>query len=772
MKNDMRGKQKKQKKELIIILVSVFSVLLMILLCVLLISGKGKKNGRERGFFTTTGTEETDTDNTTESTESTQSTGTAEDTDIDAFEFHPDEIPESDPYLTDNSIEEDAATKAVYANDILVVCFSGDISVDEKKTIMKKYGLSVAGQNDMVDEVYLRVEKGNLSSLKTLSSEIEKEKGVELCEPEYFFETVDDEYTPTDPWSDSGKKEEWDETEPAGNNWYMEAIEARGAWEYKDELARIMVGVLDDGMYQEHEDLKGRVVCLTEPEIKGNESPGVTCHATHVTGIIAANENEFGMCGVAGNSDILYLSFSSEIRDEALGDAVSGVNNSNTAMGNRVCYLVTNGAKIINCSFGFRGPETDSKGDIEKRRIDYDGISKRISRQLAKLRERGYDFLIVQSAGNGANNGKGIDACYNGYFSSVTRENCFEGTLGKDDILDRIIIVGASECTRKNEGTGSYYEMTEWSNAGTAVDICAPGQRIWSTVYGDKKYQNKDGTSMSAPIVSGVCSLVWGADPGLSGAEVKKIVCDSKNSIYKVRDNKTSANTQGEYCMVNAKLSVEEALRRVDPDRFRGADNKERYRKLMELIYEYSELEETAYGGSEESGKAYERLTELREECERQNITIWNGGLSSDGDSYEFRDITGDGMDELLIFRDNDFINAIYSEENGAYKTIFAIPYPGMGMVEQNSGDFHIYDDGGADLLCKVKNDRMQTHVAYNTTPDYEIDDTAEFYKTTYDENGEKLETIQISREEYIRETEKINQDMKEQNGIPLSEFF
>ena len=78
--------------------------------------------------------------------------------------FHPDEIPESDPYLTDNSIEEDAATKAVYANDILVVCFSGDISVDEKKTIMKKYGLSVAGQNDMVDEAYLRVEKGNLYS--------------------------------------------------------------------------------------------------------------------------------------------------------------------------------------------------------------------------------------------------------------------------------------------------------------------------------------------------------------------------------------------------------------------------------------------------------------------------------------------------------------------------------------------------------------------------------------------------------------------------------
>ena len=76
------------------------------------------------------------------------------------------------------------------------------------------------------------------------------------------------------------------------------------------------------------------------------------------------------------------------------------------------------------------------------------------------------------------------------------------------------------------------------------------------------------GTSMSAPIVTAVASLVWSVNPGFSGTEVKEIVCTSTDSLAEINTSVPYMYDDLElmdYPMVNAKLSVEEAVRRTYP---------------------------------------------------------------------------------------------------------------------------------------------------------------------------------------------------------------
>lgn len=104
------------------------------------------------------------------------------------------------------------------------------------------------------------------------------------------------------------------------------------------------------------------------------------------------------------------------------------------------------------------------------------------------------------------------------------------------------------------------------SNGGERIDLAAPGFGIYSTIASAPKYGMKDGTSMAAPMVTGVAGLVWSINPNFTGAQVRNIVCNSFDPDVWVSNNSdsntTSPNSNG-YRMVNAKLAVEEAMRQT-----------------------------------------------------------------------------------------------------------------------------------------------------------------------------------------------------------------
>ncbi|MGN6639487.1 MAG: S8 family serine peptidase [Mucilaginibacter sp.] len=68
-----------------------------------------------------------------------------------------------------------------------------------------------------------------------------------------------------------------------------------------------------------------------------------------------------------------------------------------------------------------------------------------------------------------------------------------------------------------------------YSNYGRIVDLFAPGSDILSTVPGNS-YDYKSGSSMSAPVVTGVAALLLSYFPDLTTQEVKTILL---RSVYK-----------------------------------------------------------------------------------------------------------------------------------------------------------------------------------------------------------------------------------------------
>jgi cell wall-associated protease len=223
---------------------------------------------------------------------------------------------------------------------------------------------------------------------------------------------------------------------------------------------------------------------------------GTPEHGTHVSGIIAAvRNNGLGMDGVADNVRILL------VRTTPEGDE----HDKDVAMGIR--YAVDNGAKIINMSFG--------KSLSPNKPLVDAAVKYAISR----------DVLLVHGAGNSSRNIDGHDSYPCPQF------------LFTDSIAPNWITVGAS--TENGEAAS-------FSNYGKkAVDVFAPGTTIYSTYPGGNKYESIDGTSMAAPVVSGLAALLRSYFPKLSAGEVKSLI--EKSVIVPSNDTPTPGGKERVY---------------------------------------------------------------------------------------------------------------------------------------------------------------------------------------------------------------------------------
>ncbi len=185
-------------------------------------------------------------------------------------------------------------------------------------------------------------------------------------------------------------------------------------------------------------------------------------HGTHVTGIIAAQgDNGVGVAGVNWNARILPVRV----------NGGSGVSTSNAIAG--IQYAVAQGAKVINASWG-----------------DYvdDPALKDAIRFAGE-----YGTVFVAAAGNQSNNNDNVQHAY--YPASYDLPN---------------LISVASVDSNGN--------LSGFSNFGqNSVDLAAPGEGILST-WPAGGYAIMSGTSMAAPYVTGVVSLLAGLYPTESAA--------------------------------------------------------------------------------------------------------------------------------------------------------------------------------------------------------------------------------------------------------------
>ena len=207
-------------------------------------------------------------------------------------------------------------------------------------------------------------------------------------------------------------------------------------------------------------------------------------HGTHVSGIIAAQRNNGkGIDGIDDNVRIMM------IRAVPNGDE----HDKDIALAIR--YAVDNGARVINMSFGKNLSPQKSWVDSAVRYAESKGV------------------LLVHAAGNDAADVDTTDNFPNRHFRH------------SDYIASNWITVGASSDPQAEPGFGSY--TASFSNYGKPeVDVFAPGTRIYSTLPGDSsrptgKYENLQGTSMAAPVVTGVAALLLEYYPNLTPQQLK-----------------------------------------------------------------------------------------------------------------------------------------------------------------------------------------------------------------------------------------------------------
>jgi len=259
------------------------------------------------------------------------------------------------------------------------------------------------------------------------------------------------------------------------NQLYDHDIDAPEGWNVHAGTGSVTIAVIDTGADMDHPDLAANIVPGWD-FVNGDGNPDddhYGSHGTHVAGIAAAiGNNGQGIAGVSWGAKIMPL--------KVLSASGSG---SSYDVAQAIYYAVNNGARVINMSLGATGSAWPCNWTYVEDALNY-AVSNGV--------------LMVVAAGNDGQYGVNCPGAY-----------------------DQVMAVGATT----SSDTRAYY-----SNYGPRLDIAAPGDSIYSTLYGGS-YGYKSGTSMATPHVAGLSALIWSLAPSLTDQEVRSIIESTANDL-------------------------------------------------------------------------------------------------------------------------------------------------------------------------------------------------------------------------------------------------
>ena len=345
----------------------------------------------------------------------------------------------------------------IHAPDRLIVKFSSGVSEQNQNSILSSQSATVLDHLPLMDVKIISVPEESLDAVKNALS---KNHSVEYAE-------YDLGVPPTEIPNDTSY----------GNQWHLPVINAPGAYDITYGNGFPIV-ILDSGVDMDHSDLSSKIIhpyngfTLIEAPVNHVNGCG---HGTPVAGAAAAiTNNANGVAGVGWDTQIIPV----KITDDTAPSGKTQCYGWSNAVLRGVEWAVTNGAKVVNLSYGFDG----GSGSI---------------RSAAQLLQDNNGWLVI-SAGN------------SGGFSSKTDDS-------------RIIFVASTTSSDVRSSFSSY---------GDYVDMSGPGSSILTTTDGDK-YNYWSGTSFSAPITASVLNLIYSVDPTLISTEAFDIL---KNSAVDLGD--------------------------------------------------------------------------------------------------------------------------------------------------------------------------------------------------------------------------------------------
>lgn len=285
----------------------------------------------------------------------------------------------------------------------------------------------------------------------------------------------------------------------ADEQWHHEAINTQDAWDAGANGKGVTVAVIDSGINGNHEDLKKNIAGKFNTAghaINGTEDNDG--HGTHVAGIIAAQANNGkGVAGVAPEAKIISIKALDLVWNPSTGRL--GASGSTADIVRAVNMAVSKKVHVINMSLeGDYGP--GGEDPVYKAAVT-NALNKGI--------------VVVVAAGN------------------ETTDLASEDNTVLPAELPGVITVSA---TVEAGGKASY------SNYGAGkITIAAPGSDIAST-YKANSYAELDGTSMAAPVVSGVVALAISANTAFKNSRSVETV-DGVEALLEKTAKKTAPYT-------------------------------------------------------------------------------------------------------------------------------------------------------------------------------------------------------------------------------------
>lgn len=301
--------------------------------------------------------------------------------------------------------------------------------------------------------------------------------------------------------------------------WFHQAIESPDAWATGCTGAGVRVAINDGGIYDMHPDLRPNVdrdcsISFVPGEPYNNDT-GSLWHGTHVAGIVGAEDGTFGLLGVAPEATLVGVKVLHS-GTGTFGQVIGGILYAAdpAAFGRPQCAP----ADIINMSLGAL---------FNKRAPGAGPLLGAMARAVNFAASRG--VLVVSAAGN-----LGLDL---GQLQDLTFVPAESGSG---------LAVSATGPVDVANGGTNYRRFSSYSNYGEGtIYVAAPGgdftlapngawflDMVISTCRGTStppaySFCFSAGTSMAAPMVSGVAALIKSVNPGISLGALKAKVAQT-----------------------------------------------------------------------------------------------------------------------------------------------------------------------------------------------------------------------------------------------------
>jgi len=255
-------------------------------------------------------------------------------------------------------------------------------------------------------------------------------------------------------------------------DWGIDRIDAEVVHATGNKGAGINVAILDSGEDMSHPDLTlaGGISVVNDDPADYDDQNG---HGTHCCGIVSADDNDFGVIGVAPECNLYMVQINKcgPIWQDAIMAGFDWVIGTHA--------------------------DADPDNDIQIMSMSWGGLYTDPAEEAAL--QTCFDLGILMFAAAGNEEG---DIIYPAKYPMVAAVTA----MWVDD------------------------SFAYFSNFGPEAEFIAPGRLIYST-YKMDRYRALSGTSMSCPMVAGVAAVAWADNPTYTSEQIRQLLRDTAEDI-------------------------------------------------------------------------------------------------------------------------------------------------------------------------------------------------------------------------------------------------